>query len=314
MARLGHLFDVAVERAERGSELSLDITGERFDNPVHLNLRELTGDVTRRQPKSLLKRRRQFRWSVWPALMLTRDELLSRLKAGRPIVAPSMLKCDFGNLHREIEMLDAAGSRLLHWDVMDGHFVPNLSYGPMVIERVRELTGTPFDAHLMISEPAKYLDEYLRAGCEAITVHVEAVSEPVALLRRIREQNVVAGLAVNPGTPFSRVEPMLAECDLFLVMSVNPGFGGQKFIPDVVPKIRAARQLAGERLVISVDGGIGLSTIAECAEAGCDVFVAGSSVFDQPCYATAMADLQRTATGTRGASTAPRGSSAQVAC
>ena len=207
--------------------------------------------------------------------MLTRDEMLSHLKAKRPVVAPSMLKCDFGNLRRETELLDSAGSSLLHWDVMDGHFVPNLSYGPMVIERVRPLTKTPFDAHLMISDPTKYLDEYVKAGCE--------------------------GLAINPGTPFSAAEPFLRECDLFLVMSVNPGFGGQKFMPEVVPKIAAARALAGNDLIISVDGGIGRSTIKQCADAGCDVFVAGSSVFDEPCYTAAIAELEQTATGSRSA-------------
>ena len=143
--------------------------------------------------------------------MQTRDEMLSHLKAKRPVVAPSMLKCDFGNLHREIELLDAAGSSLLHWDVMDGHFVPNLSYGPMVIERVRGLTETPFDAHLMISDPTKYLDEYVRAGCEAITFHLETVPQPVPLLREIRRRKLVAGLAINPGTPFSAAEAFLAE-------------------------------------------------------------------------------------------------------
>jgi ribulose-phosphate 3-epimerase len=184
---------------------------------------------------------------------------------------------------------------------MDGHFVPNLSYGPMVIERVRPLTKTPFDAHLMISDPAKYLDEYVKAGCEAITFHLEAVPQPVSLLREIRKRNLVAGLAINPGTPFSAAEPFLRECDLFLVMSVNPGFGGQKFMPEVVPKIAAARALAGNYLIISVDGGIGRSTIKQCADAGCDVFVAGSSVFDEPCYTAAIAELEQTATGSRSA-------------
>jgi len=233
--------------------------------------------------------------------MQTRDEMLSYLKARRPVVAPSMLKCDFGNLHREVELLDTAGSSLLHWDVMDGHFVPNLSYGPMVIDRVRPLTETLFDAHLMISDPAKYLDEFVKAGCEAITFHLEAVPQPVALLREIRRRNLVAGLAINPGTPFSAAEPFLSECDLLLVMSVNPGFGGQKFIPDVVSKIRDARALAGDDLIISVDGGIGRTTIAQCAAAGCDVFVAGSSVFDEPCYSAAIAELQEIATGPRSA-------------
>ena len=231
--------------------------------------------------------------------MRTRDAMLSHLRAKRPIVAPSMLKCDFGNLHREVELLDQAQVALLHLDVMDGHFVPNLSYGPMVIERMRTLTETPFDAHLMISDPARYLDEYISAGCEAITFHLEAVPQPVALLQEIRRCDIVAGLAISPGTPFSAAEPFLCECDLFLVMSVYPGFGGQKFIPDVVSRIRDARAVGGENLIISVDGGIGRSTIAECAVAGCDVFVAGSSVFDEPCYAAAIAELQQIAIGTR---------------
>ena len=231
--------------------------------------------------------------------MLNRDEMLSHLKARRPIAAPSMLKCDFGNLHREIELLDSADASLLHWDVMDGHFVPNLSYGAMVIERTRSLTRTPFDVHLMISDPAKYIDDYIKAGCEAITFHLEAVPQPVSLLREIRSKGVVAGLAINPGTPFSAAAPFLKECDLFLVMSVNPGFGGQKFIPNVVSKIGDARALVGDDLVISVDGGIGRSTIAQCAQAGCDVFVAGSSVFDEPCYKTAIAELQQIARGTQ---------------
>jgi ribulose-phosphate 3-epimerase len=154
----------------------------------------------------------------------------------------------------------------------------------------------------MISDPAKYLDEYVKAGCEAITFHLEAVPQPVSLLREIRKRNLVAGLAINPGTPFSAAEPFLSECDLFLVMSVNPGFGGQKFMPEVMPKIAAARALAGNDLIISVDGGIGRSTIKQCADAGCDVFVAGSSVFDEPCYTAAIAELEQTATGPRSAS------------
>ncbi len=233
--------------------------------------------------------------------MQTRDEMLCHLKAKRPVVAPSMLKCDFGNLHREVELLDSAGCSLFHWDIMDGHFVPNLSYGPMVIDRVRPLTKTPFDAHLMISDPEKYLDEYVKAGCESITFHLEAVPQPGSLLREIRRRKLIAGLAINPGTPFSAAESFLSDCDLFLVMSVNPGFGGQKFIPEVVSKIAAARAVAGNDLIISVDGGIGRSTIAQCAAAGCDVFVAGSSVFDEPCYSAAIAELQQIATGPRSA-------------
>ena len=227
--------------------------------------------------------------------MRSRDAVLALLREQAPLIAPSMLKCDFGNLHREVEQLESAGAALLHLDVMDGHFVPNLSYGPMVIERVRGLTDAVFDAHLMISEPGRYLDAYVRSGCEAITFHIEAVPEPVELLQEIRSRGCVAGLAINPETPFSAVEEYLSLMDMLLVMSVRPGFGGQKFIPDVLSKIRAARAVAGGDLILSVDGGIGRSTIAGCSEAGCNVFVAGSSIFDEPCYSAAMAELRQLA-------------------
>lgn len=202
-----------------------------------------------------------------------------------------MLKCDFGNLHDDVKALDLADFRLLHLDVMDGHFVPNLSYGPMVIQSLRQLTETPFDVHLMISEPERYLQDYLDAGCEAITFHIEAVPQPQSLLQQIRDADVVAGLALNPDTPLSKVEPWLDDCDLLLVMSVEPGFGGQQFMPEVLPKVRQARELAGDRLLISMDGGVGAGTIKACAAAGTDLFVAGSSVFDEPDYAAAGRNL-----------------------
>ena len=219
--------------------------------------------------------------------MLSREAMLAHLRKHRPVIAPSMLKCDFGNLQNEVARLDAAGFPLYHLDVMDGHFVPNLSYGPMVIERLRALTATPFDAHLMISDPARYLDDYFRAGCEAITFHLEAVPQPTELLLEIRRQNVVSGLAINPETAIDLVEPFLEYCDVLLIMSVNPGFGGQKFMPEVLPKIQRAREVAGDRLLISVDGGIAAGTIGQCAEAGAEIFVAGSSIFDHEDYRNA---------------------------
>lgn len=219
--------------------------------------------------------------------MLTREQMLTYLQQHRPVIAPSMLKCDFGDLNAEIQRIDAAGLPLYHWDVMDGHFVPNLSYGAMVIAEARKRTSVPFDAHLMISDPARYIDEYIKAGCEAITFHLEAVPDPRELLQALKKQDIVAGLAINPGTPFEQVEPFLDDCDLLLLMTVNPGFGGQAFIADVLPKMQAVRKAAGERLIISVDGGVAVGTIGRCMAAGADVFVAGSSIFDHDDYETA---------------------------
>ena len=226
---------------------------------------------------------------------MNRTEILQRLRAARPIIAPSMLKCDFGNLAHEVERLTAAKSKVLHWDVMDGHFVPNLSYGPMVIEKVRPLTDMIFDAHLMISDPDHYLDEYLKAGCDAISFHLEAVPQPTALLRRIREAGRVAGLVLNPKTPLSDVAPFVGEIDLLLLMSVQAGFGGQSFIPASVERLRQARQMISDDTILSVDGGIGLKTIAACAEAGTNLFVVGSAIFDQSDYSVAVEELTRLA-------------------
>ena len=223
--------------------------------------------------------------------MLKREAMLKHLRDHRPVIAPSMLKCDFGNLHRELTLLDAASLPLIHLDVMDGHFVPNLSYGAMVIAGMRDLTTTPFDAHLMISDPASYLDEYIKAGCEAITFHLEAVPDPTELLQEIRSQDRVAGLAINPETPVEAAEPFLQDCDLLLVMSVNPGFGGQSFMPEVLPKVKRARELAGDRLLISMDGGVAGETIGQCAAAGTDLFVAGSAIFDHADYGSAANHL-----------------------
>ncbi|QDU36744.1 Ribulose-phosphate 3-epimerase [Maioricimonas rarisocia] len=229
---------------------------------------------------------------------MKRETGLANVMRHAPLVAPSMLKCDFGNLHREVELLEAAGAQMLHLDVMDGHFVPNLSYGPMVIERLRSLTDLTFDAHLMISQPARYLDEYIEAGCDWITIHAEAEDDPLPLLQRIRDAGRLAGLAFNPGTPVADIEQALPACDLVLVMSVEPGFGGQAFNPIALEKVRQVRQLAGAEQIISIDGGIGPSTIADSATAGANVFVVGSAIFDEPDYGAAISDLSARAQGT----------------
>ena len=212
-----------------------------------------------------------------------------------PIIAPSMLKCDYANMQRELDQLAAANAHWLHWDVMDGHFVPNLSYGAMVIESIRPRTKAFFDAHLMISDPAKYLDDYLKAGCDAITIHIEAVPEPTELLQRIRAAGRLAGLAVNPGTPVSRIEPFLSNCDLVLLMSVEPGFGGQKFKPEVLEKARELKPKLAAGTLLSIDGGIDVETISSAAAAGCEVFVAGTAIFGKADYTSAVQNLERLA-------------------
>jgi len=226
---------------------------------------------------------------------MSRIEILERMRAARPIIAPSMLMCDYGNLAREVERLTAANAKVLHWDVMDGHFVPNLSYGPMVIKRVRPLTDMIFDTHLMISDPDQYLNEYLDAGCDAISFHLEAVPQPTALLRRIRDAGRVAGLVLNPKTPLSDVAPFVGEIDLLLIMSVQAGRGGQSFIPESVEKLRQARRMISPDAILSVDGGIGPKTIAACADAGTNLFVVGSAIFGQSDYGNAVQELVRLA-------------------
>ena len=228
---------------------------------------------------------------------MTGQAVVRRLLSAKPLVAPSMLKCDFANLHREVELLESAGAEVLHLDVMDGHFVPNLSYGPMVIKSLRTLTGLPFDAHLMISDPARYLDDYLAAGCDLITFHIEAVPEPVPLLERIRSKGAAAGLALNPGTPVSRIIPALFACDLVLVMSVEPGFGGQKFISSALEKLRELRRCISDYTVLSIDGGIDGDTIGACAAGGAGQFVVGSAIFDTQDYRQAIEGLRQAAGG-----------------
>jgi ribulose-phosphate 3-epimerase len=217
---------------------------------------------------------------------------MARLRAARPIVLPSLLACDFGHLAREIETVEAAGAQALHLDVMDGQFVPNLSIGVPIVEAVRRATKLPLDVHLMIDHPERFVERFREAGADGITIHIEAAPEPQNLLERIRSLGAWAGLALNPPTPLSAIEPALAYCDLVLVMSVMPGFGGQEFDADILPKLRVLRARNGFQGFLEVDGGISEETLPQCAEAGADWFVAGTAIFHSHDYASTLRRLQ----------------------
>jgi ribulose-phosphate 3-epimerase len=224
-----------------------------------------------------------------PAARRARLEVLNT--TARPVVTPSLLNCDFARMAEELEALRKAGAVAVHLDVMDGHFVPNLSYGAPVIDDWRPHTDFPFDAHLMISDPARYLDDFVRAGCDVIIVHIEAVPQPIPLLRRIRASGCEASLALNPPTPLSVVEPFLNDVDALLVMSVMPGFGGQPFEAAVLEKVRTVRA-ARPGLRISIDGGINPTTAGAAVSAGATQLVAGSAIFrNDGNYAVALAEL-----------------------
>ncbi len=197
-------------------------------------------------------------------------------------VAPSLLSADFADLAAQIEQVEDAGVNLLHVDVMDGHFVPNITFGPMMVDVIRRLARSELDVHLMISEPARYLENFVRAGSDYITFHVEAVGEAGPLLRAARALGARPGIALNPATGLKDLDGVLEASDLVVMMTVNPGFGGQRFLTEVVPKIRALYELRAEmgwEFEIEVDGGVNVETAEVAAWAGGDILVAGAAVF-----------------------------------
>jgi ribulose-phosphate 3-epimerase len=205
--------------------------------------------------------------------------------------------CDFGNLQREVERLEEAGVVGLHLDVMDGQFVPNLTYGMPIVAAVRRLTRLTLDVHLMIAQPASYLRAFQEAGADILTVHVEACADPATVLQEIRGLGMGAGLAFNPATPLERVEPYLGDCDLVLAMSVPAGFGGQAFEPRTPQRLEALRQLVSPGTLLEVDGGLSAATIPGCAAAGAQLFVVGSAIFRQTDYGRAVRELSQAAEG-----------------
>lgn len=222
---------------------------------------------------------------------LDREELIARYRAASPAVNPSILFCDFSNLDREIERVAETPLVGLHLDVMDGHFVPNLTFGMPIVEAARRLTDLPLDVHLMIEHPEKYLEQFRKAGADTMTIHAEAVEDPRPLLDRIRKLGAVAGLAVNPPTPLEKIETCLPHCDLVLVMSVMPGFGGQKFDPVALDKLRELRDRPDIEALLEVDGGVNARTVGACAEAGADLLVAGAAIFCSNDYRAAVQEL-----------------------
>jgi len=221
------------------------------------------------------------------------------------LIAPSILSADFGRLAEEVRAVERAGADWVHVDVMDGRFVPNITIGPAVVKAIRAATRLPIDVHLMIVEPEKYLEDFAAAGADGMTVHVETCPHIYRTLQHIRHLGKRAGVVLNPATHECTIEYALPVADLVLVMSVNPGFGGQSFIPEVLPKVRAIRKMIdaqGRAIRLEIDGGIAVGTASRAVAAGADVLVAGNAVFTQPDYAQAIGAIRADAEqGTRGA-------------
>ena len=228
--------------------------------------------------------------------MSQRDKILNLRNPTdpHPVVLPSLLLCDFGDLKTELCQLEQAGAEALHLDVMDGVFVPNLSYGLPVVKGIRDHTELPLDVHLMIAHPEQYLTQFSEAGADLLTVHVEACGSAVDVVQGIRSLGMASGITLNPSTPVAEIEDALEFCDLVLVMSVDAGFGGQAFNPVALEKLEQLVQLRAARnldFILEVDGGINTETIGRCRQSGATWMVVGSGIFRQASYSAAMAEL-----------------------
>ena len=215
-------------------------------------------------------------------------------------IAPSILSADFSRLGEEIRKVEDAGADWIHVDVMDGAFVPNITVGPFILEAIRKVTALPLDVHLMIERPEQYISEFADAGADIITVHFEACTHLHRTIQAIKEKGRKAGVSVNPATPLVSIKYVLGDIDLLLIMSVNPGFGGQRFIPSALEKIKKARQMVdkiGANVSIEVDGGVKLENIGEVASAGADIFVSGSGVFGTKDYKETIQEMKRIISG-----------------